>query len=85
MTTPDFLDLQNRIAELGRILDAEQSRRQRWAEEEREAAEEDARQEAIELAAIERQEQIDADELADAQDAGDVDRFGRFIPYPRYP
>lgn len=30
-------------------------------------------------------EQAEIDALADAQDAGDADRAGNFIPYPRYP
>jgi hypothetical protein len=34
-------------------------------------------------AEIERRAQVVADELADAQDAGDVDRDGQFVPYSK--
>ncbi len=56
------LDLNNRIADLGAKL-------ARWHEE-RDAAAIDAIEDAREIAATERQAQIDADELAGEQDAG---------------
>ncbi len=40
---------------------------------------------AEEILADEMAEEILADEMADEIDAGDRDKDGNFIPYPRYP
>ncbi len=73
---PDLLNLDTRIMDLEALL-------RRWHEE-RDAAAEDAIEDAREIAAMERQAQDDADALADAIDAGDCDADGEPIEYDRY-